>query len=31
MTDKMNRRWNCYPGARVDSEVPIYQLAISEV
>ena len=18
-------RWNCYPGARVDSEVPIYQ------
>jgi cation diffusion facilitator CzcD-associated flavoprotein CzcO len=27
----MNRRWNCYPGARVDSEVPIYQLAIPEV
>jgi len=24
-------RWNCYPGARVDSEVPIYQLAIPEV
>jgi cation diffusion facilitator CzcD-associated flavoprotein CzcO len=27
----INRRWNCYPGARVDSEVPIYQLAIPEV
>jgi cation diffusion facilitator CzcD-associated flavoprotein CzcO len=26
-----NRRWNCYPGARVDSPVPIYQLAIPEV
>lgn len=25
------RRWNCYPGARVDSEVPIYQLNIPEV
>ncbi|KAE9374649.1 FAD/NAD(P)-binding domain-containing protein [Stipitochalara longipes BDJ] len=24
-------RWNCYPGARVDSPVPIYQLAIPEV
>ncbi|EXJ81337.1 hypothetical protein A1O3_07627 [Capronia epimyces CBS 606.96] len=24
-------RWNVYPGARVDSEVPIYQLAIPEV
>ncbi|PVH88096.1 cyclohexanone monooxygenase [Cadophora sp. DSE1049] len=24
-------RWNCYPGARVDSEVPIYQLSIPEV
>lgn len=26
-----HRRWNCYPGARVDSEVPIYQLSIPEV
>lgn len=26
-----DRRWNCYPGARVDSEVPIYQLSIPEV
>jgi cation diffusion facilitator CzcD-associated flavoprotein CzcO len=26
-----NRRWNVYPGARVDSEVPIYQLSIPEV
>jgi cation diffusion facilitator CzcD-associated flavoprotein CzcO len=25
------RRWNCYPGARVDSPVPIYQLNIPEV
>lgn len=24
-------RWNCYPGARVDSPVPIYQLNIPEV
>ncbi|KAL6242315.1 hypothetical protein RBB50_010863 [Rhinocladiella similis] len=24
-------KWNCYPGARVDSEVPIYQLSIPEV
>ncbi|EXJ67832.1 uncharacterized protein A1O5_09178 [Cladophialophora psammophila CBS 110553] len=24
-------RWNVYPGARVDSEVPIYELAIPEV
>jgi len=24
-------RWNCYPGARVDSPVPIYELAIPEV
>ncbi|KAI9825594.1 MAG: hypothetical protein M1819_000490 [Sarea resinae] len=24
-------RWNCYPGARVDSEVPVYQLSIPEV
>jgi cation diffusion facilitator CzcD-associated flavoprotein CzcO len=24
-------RWNVYPGARVDSEVPIYQLSIPEV
>ncbi|EXJ65236.1 hypothetical protein A1O7_01577 [Cladophialophora yegresii CBS 114405] len=24
-------RWNVYPGARVDSEVPIYQLGIPEV
>ncbi|KAH8798785.1 cyclohexanone monooxygenase [Hyaloscypha sp. PMI_1271] len=24
-------RWNCYPGARVDSPVPIYQLSIPEV
>ncbi|KIX92083.1 uncharacterized protein Z520_12237 [Fonsecaea multimorphosa CBS 102226] len=23
--------WNCYPGARVDSEVPIYQFASEEV
>lgn len=27
----MDRRWNCYPGARVDSEVPVYQLSIPEV
>ena len=27
----MHRRWNCYPGARVDSPVPIYQLSIPEV
>jgi lysine/ornithine N-monooxygenase len=27
----MGRRWNCYPGARVDSPVPIYQLNIPEV
>src|SRR6266536_152808 len=27
----LNRRWNRYPGARVDSEVPIYQLSIPEV
>lgn len=26
-----SRRWNCYPGARVDSPVPIYQLNIPEV
>ena len=24
-------RWNIYPGARVDSPVPIYELAIPEV
>jgi len=24
-------RWNCYPGARVDSEVPEYELSIPEV
>lgn len=24
-------RWNCYPGARVDSPVPIYELSIPEV
>ncbi|THU89662.1 cyclohexanone monooxygenase [Dendrothele bispora CBS 962.96] len=23
--------WNCYPGARVDSELPIYQLTIPEL
>ncbi|KAF9061658.1 FAD dependent oxidoreductase [Rhodocollybia butyracea] len=23
--------WNCYPGARVDSEVPLYELSIEEV
>ncbi|PYH88406.1 putative flavo protein [Aspergillus ellipticus CBS 707.79] len=23
-------RWNCYPGARVDSKVPLYQLSIPE-
>src|SRR6266496_1259667 len=28
---QINRRWNGYPGARVDSEVPIYQLSITEV
>lgn len=30
-TDRVTRRWNCYPGARVDSPVPIYQLNIPEV
>lgn len=24
-------RWNTYPGARVDSEVPVYELPIPEV
>ena len=23
--------WNCYPGARVDSQVPIYEYSIPEV
>jgi hypothetical protein len=28
---EIRRRWNIYPGARVDSEVPTYQLSIPEV
>ena len=31
VSDCQFRRWNIYPGARVDSEVPIYELSIPEV
>lgn len=31
LTLKPDRRWNIYPGARVDSPVPIYELSIPEV
>uniref|UniRef100_A0A7E4UYQ8 Flavin-containing monooxygenase n=1 Tax=Panagrellus redivivus TaxID=6233 RepID=A0A7E4UYQ8_PANRE len=24
-------RWNCYPGARVDSDLPVYELSLPEV
>jgi len=27
----INMRWNCYPGARANSEVPVYQLSIPQV
>ncbi|MGQ2940225.1 MAG: NAD(P)-binding protein, partial [Aeromicrobium sp.] len=23
--------WNCYPGARVDSQVPLYELSLPEL
>lgn len=31
MADSCYRYWNCYPGARVDSDAPIYQLFDKEI
>lgn len=26
-----HRHWNCYPGARVDSMVPVYEYSIEKI
>jgi cation diffusion facilitator CzcD-associated flavoprotein CzcO len=31
VADQRYRYWNCYPGARVDSDAPIYQLFDKEI